>query len=215
MHRVDPEADGCAACPECGAAWHRDRWTMENQDVTARADIDKLPTHDFELGYKLICDDRGVPIAMQTFSLGSWTRSSAVDPESRDRVLAEARITRARHIRWALAVAVPTWIALMIWVSLVRPPPYADYWRTLTLIGVVTALIIALLAYFVSRTEVPAAAARALILRHGACPSCGARLPILNQRDEPPTFDGATPCRNCGRAWKLNARAGARSPVAG
>ncbi len=194
---IDP--DGCCVCPECGAAWHRDRWTLEHTDLHS-SDL-LADTAAGRRGPEIMSiDDRGVPLPTRFRSFVAWLREGAAAPDAlRADLTATDRAARRRFLRIGITSAGALWlIANVLHVTLRNFHP-RDRAFDIVLFAIVTALIAMTPLILASRPQLSAARCRAIILSHSRCPCCRRELGAT----DPVAFDGCTPCAHCGRAWRL------------
>lgn len=195
---IEPEADGIAVCPECGAAWHRDRWTMEGLDARESKDLLKLiEGNPFgKMGTSAI-DDRGVPIEPAQGFYPRWVRGFSVPAEVRKEVRDQLRQVGAGRVVVFNAIALPLWAGAIALMMLSNAPLPRDWWGMLVLFTLVTGLLYVLLLYLAVKSAVSSGRIRATALEVGRCPNCGETLG--SGRVE---FDGCEVCSKCRRAWK-------------
>jgi ssDNA-binding Zn-finger/Zn-ribbon topoisomerase 1 len=198
LGEVEPDGDGIATCPECGSAWHRDRWTHAGRDP--REDREMLAWLRMRRGGRRDgFDDRGLPVALREVWSPRWLCNDAFPPEVRGRV--RARLVRLawRRIGWMSAVAIGAWIAgvaaLMRW----RDPVPRYWWLHLGLIGAITGVMLAGVIYVIVRTAARSSEVRDVSLDEGRCPSCGEGL-----EGRKAEFDGCVTCAPCRHAWRRN-----------
>lgn len=198
LHSVEPHPDGCAVCPECGGAWHRDRFVLQDRDPRASSTIGALAAAGHGLADDRTCDDRGVPLAHSVGWPPNWLNKPTAD-RSIVQQLTHLATTRRRAFRkrWIVPATI-AWAALGAGIVLIieeREP------EMLTVVAIVTMLIFALTFYAVERIWIDHAMARAAVDTFGACNNCGALLPV----NPPPTFDSCVVCSACQRAWTRSA----------
>lgn len=104
------QADGCVVCPECGAAWHRDRFVLGEkpklESPSLRALVKKgHVTKDWHEA----ADDRGMLLDQHLRWPPCWLGTGKAPPELEERFVAAARM----RIRRFWKVAIPT--AIVLW----------------------------------------------------------------------------------------------------
>ena len=220
LDEILPEPDGCRVCPECGAAWHKDRHVFTPQLNThatstlstppplanqLHRDIATDPFVAKTLGsrqgasHPKLDDDRGVPMDHPWTWPPKWLgrRSADVVLEAKLRLLARDTIAnvRRRLLRFIPILAI---IGAAITTPIVTLS--ADEFSLLPLLIVPLIFLILAAAVFtvLSDTAIERATRREAVRQLRMCCNCGHALP-----DGPPkTFDHCTPCTHCGRAWK-------------
>ncbi len=207
LHTVAPEADGCVVCPECGGAWHSDRFVMEDEDPRQSSTLAALAARGHSIGGPNSHDDRGVPMRQAWRWYPHWMidgPASTVELESATR-----RLMQRFHAR-VLPIAALLWAGVLATIILTADEP-----DTFAIVAstVVTFLITAIVCFALSRIRRDRVSLRE-VRRMGLCPNCGHALPT----DAPPTFDGCTVCTHCKLAWNLSGpdgRAARRAPGVG
>ena len=198
---ISPGADGCAACPECGSAWHSDRWTLEGRElgqnwwVTGGGRAEPSANR-----FDIDADDRGVAL-VRKLSLGSCTGSGTIDMSVRESLLRLERLTQARNFRIACVIGIPAWVFTMVLYASLHSANSRDRMNDVVLVGVVSGLIALVLIIAVGRVGIGPGRVRSLLLASGTCPNCYAAL----KPAAIPAFDGCTACPHCGRAWESSA----------
>jgi hypothetical protein len=193
LHETAPEQDGCVVCPECGAAWHQDRFTLAVRDAAADSYVAKVVA--WPMPYRYTLDDRGVPTKESTRWPTRWFRKeSAPNGVSEDlRQCHQQCWTRSAIIGAYAAVA--TWVVSMSITLILLGRSYVE---VVALSCILVFVVAVLVLKVVSQIVLGRRMRRAVIDRFGVCLACGDALPA----DVPPTFDGCVACRACGRAWK-------------
>lgn len=195
---LTPLEDGCVVCPECGGAWHSERWTAASRADERRKEavaVDLLAGAASDRR-----DDRGVPLPWSLSTPPRWLDRRDLSPALRRDI--EQRL-RAAFRRWGVAL-----IAASVLVFGVSSALFAagvvDWrqWAGLALgfvaLGTVCGTVLVLCAFVVIVASPSAASLRREWLRWGVCPNCGCAF----APDAKPQFDGCTACRECGRAWR-------------
>lgn len=182
---IDVGPDGLAVCPECGAAWHRDRWTHPPKGEMGRFASTLTAVEANGL------DDRGCPLTQYVKIRPYWAQSRKDASARLDAAygrLGELAVQRLSSWTPILLVGMVTIVALVYGLVERTEPRLAGAGIYIAMfVGVASAM-----AFF--RTEREQAAQVLVSLRF--CPNCGADF------DGPPGFDGCAACRQCGRAWK-------------
>lgn len=200
LHSVEPHPDGCAVCPECGGAWHRDRFVLQDRDPRASSTIGALAAAGHGLADDRTCDDRGVPLDHSVGWPPKWLNEPSAD-RSIAQQLTHLATTRRRTFRkrWMVPASI-AWAALCAAIVLITDEREPEM---LTVVAIVTMLIFALTFYAVERIWIDHAMARPAVDIFGGCNNCGALLPA----NPPPTFDSCVVCSACQRAWMRSAHA--------
>ncbi len=222
LDEIMPEPDGCRVCPECGAAWHKDRHTFVSPPSGGESQSPAHPTPPssasnprrdivtdpllVELLASLrtanrvkLDDDRGVPMDQPWTWPPKWfgLRSADVDLEAKLRHIASDTAAKMRRrLLWPFSLIAVLGAAVATTVVTLRSNEF-DLAQVVVvylifLILAVTAFR-ALVHLFVER-----ATRREAVRQLRMCCNCGHALP----NDPPKTFDNCTPCTHCGRAWK-------------
>lgn len=189
-----PEQDGCVVCPECSAAWHKDRFVWEGRDPTWAGRLSEVMSKGHQYANDGECDDRGVPTPGGNRWPPRWY-SDLTAGALRSRFEAQMRSRQRSIARYVWSGAALFWlglVALLISVSEERG------WGTILLVTVVTFIITALLAHVFWRVVVSFWMRRWAVDALHLCNNCGNELPA----SDPPAFDGCFACTKCGHAWK-------------
>lgn len=191
MKAAHPEADHCAVCPECGAAWHSDRWTREGLDPhAARFSIAMLLQRESEGWRRLDLDDRRLPLDKPIQFPPDWIGRVGQVTERAIRVgFLKDREQRWRKILLFTAVAMLAGFGCAVVATRGDIPVSA-------LIGVLAAVIGLPIAIYLMQNN-PMTRMKNACIAHALCPHCGHGLNVSK-----PQFDGCVPCEACGRAWK-------------
>jgi hypothetical protein len=194
LHETAPEQDGCVVCPECGAAWHRDRFTLAEKDAAADAFVAKIVAWS-TTSYTF--DDRGVPTIEPTHWPTRWFRKETA-PHG-----ISSELRRYHEQSWARGARIGVYVGAAMWVlsmSMFMISQHQE--RSFVGMAIVVGILLGVLAVVVWKVVSQEVLRRrmrgAVIDRFGVCLACGDTLPA----DAPPTFDGCVACRACGRAWK-------------
>jgi ssDNA-binding Zn-finger/Zn-ribbon topoisomerase 1 len=189
---LDPgtkDSHGLVTCPECGAAWHTDRF-MPPELAPKLAGM-SMPA---QLTGRVACspaDDRGVACTaldendsrLRPVIGGAMIKSIAVD-------LAGLRRKRAGAL-FVIALGVGVIVPLVALAGL------EDQDLAIGMSLVVAAFLVLVGLIQLGRTTF--AETRATWLAHGRCPCCAASLLELEAR-----FDACVTCPGCARAWRIN-----------
>lgn len=207
LHTVAPEPDGCVVCPECGAAWHSDRFVLQDVDPRPSIPLAALAARGHSPAAPGSTDDRGVPMRRRWGWPPVWPLNDS--PAHRELETFATTAMRRFHGR-VLPIAALAWALVLLLI--VRNSSPLDTLE-IGISTVVTFLIAAIVCFAVSRIYRDRIMLRE-VRRMGLCPNCGRTLPA----GSPPTFDGCTVCPGCRLAWRLSGpdgRAGRRAPSAG
>jgi hypothetical protein len=194
LHAIAPAGDGRVVCPECGAAWHRDRFVLADRDPTTSALLDSLVTAGHAFAKKDRDDDRGVPMLRPWSWPPGWLNNF---PDMKGR--AEVAHRDAAHRRRLRGLGVPItlvgWgVGLALFLMIKNDIEAGDI-----LAFFIVSLLIAAVAYWaIFERVLLERAMRREFAELGLCLSCGSVLPEASH----PTFDGCTVCASCKRAWK-------------
>lgn len=191
--------DGLVTCPECGSAWHPDRWTLKSDNI-ATSNL----TADIIMGYTgstfaWCTDDRGVPLDLRGFSIFKWSKQPRASTKLAAKLLRQEAFERRRRLRRAFPITILGWLVFNVSIFIIRNPSPRDRVFDIVFVGVVTALIAAVLLYIARRGNVNPRRFRSTLLSHHVCANCGGEL----DESPPPTFDACCTCPHCGRAWNL------------
>ncbi len=210
LHDLAPADDGRVPCPECGAAWHVDRWKGSLPDAK------RLLTRALDAGMskavlRVHMDDRGVHLPDGTRWKCPWhadfLRSQRtgvhLDPrmESFSRATWKARERVIRRKFRDLSICFLT-IALAVFIA-GEDGDGRGLAIVIVLLGVPGSFLFAATN---SDHRVPL---RATALQHSLCPACGELLDL----NQPRQFDGCIQCAKCAAAWKVDADASPRTPA--
>lgn len=196
------EADGCLVCPECGAAWRRDR--VREFLPPAAEQPDALPMQTPARGHSgdTTRDSRLNPVLCATPTLRAERAIASSEVATRlDRIIPRLTATGRRR-RVILTVVFLLFMApALLTVVLLNRWSYSSIFiallGSLGLIGVARAI----LGGSVGR---PPAFIIKTLLAESLCPSC-----VLPLEGRQPQADGCTVC-SCGAAWKLEPSASAQ-----
>lgn len=199
LSKVRADHDGLVTCPECGSAWHPNRWTLKSDDI-ATSDL----TIDILMGYtgatfEWCTDDRGVPLDLRAFSVLKWTKQPRASTKLAAKLLRQEAFERQRRLRRVFPMTILGWLALNGGIFIIRNPAPRDRIFDIVFVGVVTALIAGVVLYIARRGNVNPRRFRSTLLSHHVCANCGGEL----DESPPRTFDACRACVHCGRAWKL------------
>lgn len=190
LHTIEPDVTGLATCPECGAAWHRDRWTRAEKslpdDMARRTSLWQSVEHT---------DDRGVCLDTAPRWPPSWATESRSEPAVRA-IREFARHRRSMQVRWTLLLVTLAWPGFT-WLMLSRADPLPrEFNRELAFFAVVVGLIGGAVLWLAWRVGPSWQRQRELIVLKDLCPACGAALSGIE-----PGFDRCRVCRVCAHAW--------------
>lgn len=199
LDAIQVAPDGRVVCPECGSAWHPDRWTLKSDDIsTSSLTVDVLLARTGTT-FEWCTDDRGVPLDLRGFSIRKWSRQPRASTELAAKLLRQEAFERRRRLRRTFHVVVFAWLVINIAALIIRNPPPRDLVFDIMSVGIVTALIAGIVLYIARRGNVNPRRFRSTLLSHHVCANCGGEL----DESPPPTFDACRACVHCGRAWKL------------
>ena len=198
LSKSSADDDGLVTCPECGSAWHPDRWTLKSDDIaTSDLTIDILMGHT-GTSFEWCTDDRGVPLDLRGFSTLKWSKQPRASTTLAAKLLRQEAFERRRRLRRVFPVTILGWLVFNVALFIIRNPAPGDRVPDLVFVGIVTALIAGVVLYIARRGNVNPRRFRSTLLSHHVCANCGGELD-----ESPPSFDGCTACAHCGRAWKL------------
>jgi hypothetical protein len=205
LAEVEAGEDGCAMCPECGAAWHRDRWTMAGQNPRENSELVGLlggaGWGRQSTANAFVLDDRGVPFKAPEGAYPKWVSAGGTDGSARERVRRGLNAAGNRWLVVAACVWVPVWAGLVaLMVSWAQPFP-REWWSQVFLFTVLVGLLGLLMLYLVRRVSISDSVIRRVSLGEGLCPCCGGAM------SGDAGFDGCVACRRCSRAWRAEAKA--------
>ena len=202
LAEIEPGADGVAVCPECGAGWHRDRWSMEGRDPRQNDDLIAIlegkPMSAQASGGSGMggVDDRGVPIAISKGWYPTWIHQDWIDIKVRRSVHDEIYAVGMRRMVVGGSILGAAWLATVVLLMWWKVPLPRDWWLDFTLVSVITGLIGLAVGYVVMRLSVNDRQIRRASLASGRCPNCGE---TIGGRAG---FDGCVVCGRCSRAWR-------------
>lgn len=196
------EADGCVACPECGSAWHQDRWRTRHPNAVALA-LRAVESSFSGARATQAVDDRGALLTTPMDARAAWladllrlpTRTlSSLDAllvrnlwRAKERVLQRFA---AHGFPAAALVTATSWFVI--------GDPETRLFGTIFIgVAAFAMVILAMLAVAPNYIDV-----RQLAITHLRCPYCGVPLD-LNQRRQ---FDGCIQCATCTAAWILESQ---------
>lgn len=203
---LEADADNCVTCPECAAAWNRDRWTTHKANTDDRAAARALANvqrGNVSSEPRLCADDRGVMLDRPLSTRPRWTREiirrrvAEVVWSHRCVVRAfeiELRSHRQRILK-KMATLIGLLFALVAWGLMGQSPLYSVI--VLSPIVILTAMIGVLWYGRLCRNI----DTRGIALQSGLCPACGEMLDL----SQPRQFDGCIQCATCAAAWKTDA----------
>lgn len=203
LRQFEPAPDGCAVCPECGAAWHRDRWTLADRDVLDSSSL-LAAWSETESAFSFSSDDRGVPLdgsilAGSTFSLTHWLNKPRLPQTVQRAALNANRRFAKRRMLVAGSIIAALWLTAQVVIALVRDPDPRDDITVAAFVAIITGLIALTLLWAFARMGNSSRRHRAMILSLHRCPNCAGELPAA-----PIAFDGCVACLKCRRAWKVS-----------
>jgi hypothetical protein len=190
LRKLEREGDSCVVCPECGAAWHSDRFVLADQEPKDSETLQKLLSRGGAGESESECDDRGLMLDGPVKWPPRWIDSATTPPDAAARLSTEMQRRRRRWLSIAVPGALVVWAGAVYGLSLINREP-------LGLIIVVTGLIGLTGLYAITRVYVDRAMLRVPVDDLGLCNNCGRPLP----EGSSPAFDGCTVCSKCGRAW--------------
>lgn len=202
LREIGHDADGYVACPECGAAWHQDRWRNAPQDsiIDART---LLETPAKAAPQRWEVDDRGLPLATSMLWEPKWY-SAAFDGFIRDMIAPERWAAASRFHADGSAALVRQRIRYALWfaagvcalASLLAIIGFDKVSTDAYTMSIVSSIVGLATAMWIAQTKVDA---RGLALKHGLCPAYGEALDL----DQPRQFDGCIQCAKCASAWRV------------
>lgn len=201
LRDIEIQEDGCVVCPECAAAWNRDRWRV------AIADAPKLAARGVECAVTKEraanqVDDRGAVLAEPMMWKPKWLRTRQIDrttPQSSslDRLLSQGAAASRRKLAWILIpLAIVAVAGTMLLIDAAGGTISVAPEVLVALLGFCA--IFALILRYKAQFTVDV---RAIALANGACPACGGEIDPHTSRD----FDGCVTCAACASAWRFDA----------
>lgn len=195
LHEIEPAADGCCVCPECGGAWHRDRFVLADRDADNDGTLTGLLAHGHRFPSPVREDDRGMPMARPWRWPAHWYQNDRFATGISAELRPIDRAVRAKLQRFGLPIALAAWLGAATLITRAKD----DIERVdVIVILVVTFLITSVLYFAIVRRWLPERSMRAQVRARGICLSCGAQLPT----NPPATFDSCVVCSSCKRAWR-------------
>lgn len=199
LSKSSADEDGLVICPECGSAWHPDRWTLKSDNIaTSNLTVDVLLTRTGTT-FEWCTDDRGVPLDLRGFSILKWSNQPRASTKLAAKLLRQESFEGQRRLRRAFPITILGWLAFNVAIFIIRNPAPRDRVFDIVFVGIVTALIAGVVLYVARRGIVNPRRFRATLLSHHVCANCGGELDEFPA----PSFDGCTACAHCGRAWNL------------
>ncbi len=197
LKALEPDANGLTLCPECGASWHRDRWTLQARDPK--------PDRDQRRTERTAVDDRGVPLVVAPTFPPAWFSWPTTPRDAKARITSLVVDERRKESSLRLQLAAPALVCMWALIALAVLAFFrslGEPWTFALLRGSVAATItIASVVGLITDTTTAIERLRAPVLAERLCLGCGRPLPIPDPA-APAQFDGCTICFNCGRAWK-------------
>lgn len=195
LSAVLPGSDGCAQCPECGGAWHRDRLFRVVRGQPTRS-IDAFVERGHHLPDAASQDDRGVYLARAFRWPPAWLQStaSALTPVSRQKLIAAKAVVVRRFRLWAWSIGSMVWVVV---VAAASAGWMFDPDHSALLVAIVPLLIVGVVLYALEGLYLDSAMRRVASEQLGLCLACGDALP----KDATPMFDGCIACVRCGHCW--------------
>ena len=201
LRDLEVHEDGCVVCPECAAAWNRDRWRV------SRADAPKLAVRGVECAIKKEraakqVDDRGAVLPEPIMWTPKWLRAMKADgtlarPATFDQLVAQGRAASRRKLAWILIpLAIVTAAGTMLVIDAAGGTGAVEPEVLLALLGF--SMILALVLRYKAQFTVDV---RTIALANSVCPVCGGQIDGQSPRD----FDGCVACGECASAWRLDA----------
>lgn len=194
------EPDGMRMCPECGAAWHKDRVTHPAPQPDEPQRLERLLALRMDVGG--VTDCRGVPLRRpMPRRMDEWLEIHRLDAAAKSKLEAVERRLYAKRFRSMRRIAFPVSLALVAFLcwAIVRDP---ERWPQVMMVGFLLAAMLAFVFYrLVSLADLPPDIALR-VSRRGICPGCARPLPPRERAQ----FDGCVCCEACGLAWKARPR---------
>lgn len=191
--------EGLVTCPECGAAWHCDRWRIEH-DAT-----DSLATRAIRYDFRMQnaadqVDDRGALLDAPMTPRPRWLKGAMADKSSPPTHLAPFLAARRAAMRQVISwVAIPLVLFLFagVAIAITATTDLSAYLPVLIAFFLGFGIIIIVVMKHVGRAHVDV---RTLALTHAVCPACGGSIDPAVPRD----FDGCIMCKCCASAWRYD-----------
>lgn len=199
LRDIETQHDGCVVCPECSAAWHRDRWRYQRDDAAKLAGRGVECSVKTESAARQV-DDRGA-LLPQPITKAPWLRQALKQPRAAQRTYLWPFIEHLRSARrsaaiWTLTPTVAFVLAViaMIYAANTTVSDASILLFTVLVVFGVTVVIIArhVAQYFVD--------IRTIAIADGVCPACGSAIDTNASRD----FDGCVSCASCASAWRVD-----------
>jgi hypothetical protein len=194
LRRTEPEGDGCVVCPECGGAWHMDRFVLEDQDPRESAVLAKLMAQGHMTPREEMSDDRGEALDRAIKWPPVWLNAETTPRAEAEELRRVGRRKLGRFYRFAGPAALVVWGGLAV-LFLSRATERETDLIVMTCVA--TGVITGIALYAAARIYMDREMRRKADLL-GLCNNCGRLLP-----DVAPAFDGCVVCGGCKRAWRI------------
>ncbi len=191
-----PAVDGCISCPECGAAWHRSRFTLISYARHADEIIHEILAEQFmqRAIWSAPTDDRCVAMKIEGLAPVRAAERDPYEMAHRSEIVEERVSDSGSSIRWGGTIGLCVlWMGVMIASKWISPRDPGAVVSAAVFLGCVVGVPVLLLVW---RVQLPWVVRRRSILELGVCPACLASLDPANAG-----FDGCVACEVCGRAW--------------
>ena len=200
LTEIEAGHDGCVTCPECGSAWHKDRWLDPHPNAHALAlRAAESPFRGSRAAN--LADDRGAllttPMDVRAMWLVDLLRTPKYSLSPNDALLIKS-FWQAKERAMRRFVAV-TFVAAVLATTIAWFAPSDPEFRlpAAILIGVIAFAMVIVAVVVVAPNYVNI---RQLALAHLRCPYCGTTIDPASPRQ----FDGCVQCSTCKAAWKLD-----------
>lgn len=202
-----PEHDGCAVCPECGAAWHTDRWSRTSTDLSRDKILVRMLCENIPAAHAAIVDDFDVPLPARNYTwVPNWVQSKSIPPAEQESLHHQIHTIAQRGFRLVLGLAFIVWLVLGFLLFKAFDPRPTNMTASVIAAELIAGIVAVAIIAVGARGCISTRRVNEVCLNAGRCPSCGCDL-----RNVPSGFNSCIRCPACPHAWKAN-RIG-RSPL--
>lgn len=201
-----PERDGCAVCPECGTAWHQDRWSRTSTDLHGDKMLARMLCENIPAAQVAATDDFNAPLSARNYTwVPGWVQSESVPAAERDALQHQLHTIAQRSFRLVLGLAFIVWLVLGFLLFKAIDPRPANAVASVIIVGLIAGVVALAIIAVGARVCISAQRVTEVCLNVGRCPNCGCDL-----RYVPAGTSGRVRCPACPHAWNEN-RIGNRS----